>query len=56
MGDVAAKNRVPLAAGERNTTIWEFREYTDKGGVHFVRPDVALAGGISQLKKIAAIA
>lgn len=56
MREVAQKIRVPLAAGERNATIWEFREYVEKAGVHFVRPDVGLAGGITQVRKIAAIA
>jgi len=56
MGEVAQKIRVPLAAGERNHTIWEFREYVEKAGIHFVRPDVSLGGGITHVKKIAAIA
>lgn len=56
MGEVAEKIRLPLAAGERNHTIWEFREYVEAAGIHFVRPDVSLAGGISHVKKIAAIA
>ena len=55
MGEVAQKIKLPLAAGERNHTIWEFREYSE-AGVHFVRPDVSLAGGITHVKKIAAIA
>jgi galactonate dehydratase len=56
MGEVADKIRLPLAVGERNHTIWEFREYSETPGVHFVRPDVSLAGGITHVKKIAAIA
>ena len=56
MGEVAERLRIPLAVGERNATIWEFREYSMLPGVHFVRPDVGLAGGITQVKKIAAIA
>ena len=56
MGEVAKKIKLPLAAGERNHTIWEFREYVEKAGIHFVRPDVSLGGGITHVKKIAAIA
>jgi galactonate dehydratase len=56
MGEVADKIKLPLAAGERNNTIWEFREFSEVAGIHFVRPDVALAGGITHVKKIAAIA
>jgi galactonate dehydratase len=42
-GEVAAKCRVPMAAGERNTTIWEFREYVEQGGITHVRKICALA-------------
>jgi galactonate dehydratase len=45
-----------LALAERNTNIWEFREISDYPGVAIIRPDVGLAGGFTQLKKIAAIA
>ncbi len=55
-GEVAEKTRVPMAAGERNTSIWEFREYIEHGGVHHVRPDVGIAGGITQTRKICAMA
>jgi galactonate dehydratase len=55
-GEVATKARVPMAAGERNTTIWEFREYVEHGGVHHIRPDVGIAGGITHVKKICALA
>jgi len=56
LGEVAKKARVPLAAGERNTTIWEFREYIEHGGIDVVRPDVGIAGGISHVRKICALA
>jgi galactonate dehydratase len=49
MGEVAQKITLPLAVGERNNTIWEFREYSETPGVHFVRPDVSLAGGITHV-------
>lgn len=55
-GEVAEKVRVPMAAGERNLNIWEFREYIERAGVHFIRPDVGVAGGITQVKKICALA
>lgn len=56
LGELAAKARVPLAAGERNTTIWEFREYVERAGVDVVRPDVGVAGGITHVRKICALA
>jgi galactonate dehydratase len=52
----AAKVSLPVAAGERNTTIWEFAEYLERPGVAFVRPDVGIAGGITHVKKICALA
>jgi galactonate dehydratase len=51
-----AKTNLPVAAGERNTTIWEFAEYLERPGVAFVRPDVGIAGGITHVKKICALA
>lgn len=45
-----------MAAGERNATIWEFREYVERAGVQFIRPDVGVAGGITQVRKICALA
>lgn len=55
-GDIAKRLNVPLANGERFTTIWEFRELLEHGGPQYVRPDVALAGGLTHCKKIAAVA
>jgi len=52
----AAKACLPVAAGERNTTIWEFAEYLERPGVAFVRPDVGIAGGITHVRKICALA
>jgi len=56
MGDVAAKMRLPLAVGERNMGIWEFREYAQLAKPAFFKPDIAVAGGITGVKKIATIA
>jgi galactonate dehydratase len=55
-GEVAEKVSVPMAAGERNTTIWEFREYVERAGIHYVRPDVGISGGITHTRKICALA
>ncbi|MDA0232034.1 MAG: mandelate racemase/muconate lactonizing enzyme family protein [Chloroflexi bacterium] len=56
MGDVGRQVRLPLAAGERNNTIWEFREYCQQPGMAFLKPDIGLAGGFTHCKKIAAMA
>ena len=56
MGDVGRQIKLPLAAGERNNTIWEFREYCQQPGIAFLKPDIGLAGGFTHCKKIAAMA
>jgi galactonate dehydratase len=56
MGDVGRKINLPLAVGERNNTLWEFREYCQQPGVAFLKPDIGLAGGFTHVRKIAAMA
>ena len=53
---VAGRMAGPVAVAERNTNIWEFREFSDCHAVSILRPDVGLAGGFTQMRKIAAIA
>lgn len=55
-GELAKRFSFPLANGERMNTIWEFRDLLAAGGPQYVRPDLGVAGGITQVKKIAAIA
>jgi galactonate dehydratase len=47
---------IPLAAGERDRTIWEFMPYLQEKALDVLQPDVAHCGGISQMKKIAVLA
>lgn len=47
---------IPLAVGERSYNIFQFKELIDKKIASFIRADLSLAGGITQVKKIAAIA
>lgn len=54
--DVKRRVRVPLAGGERLYSRWDYREYLHKRCVDFIQPDVSHCGGISELKKIAAMA
>ena len=48
--------RTPIALGERLYTKWDFREVFDKGCADFIQPDVSHAGGILEMRKIAALA
>ena len=48
--------KIPLATGERLYTKWEFKDLIEKQAVAVVQPDSCQAGGILELKKIAAMA
>jgi galactonate dehydratase len=52
---LAAHTTVPLATGERLYSRWDFREVL-RTGVAVVQPDVSHAGGISEVRRIAAMA
>jgi galactonate dehydratase len=56
MKKIAAETSVPIATGERLFTVWGFREVLEKGIADIIQPDMVHAGGITQLKKIAAMA
>ena len=47
---------IPIAAGERNSHIWGVRQLIEREIVDVVQPDSGRIGGITQLKKIAAMA
>lgn len=47
---------LPLAAGERMTGLLGMRDLIEKELVDVIQPDTGRAGGISQMKKIAALA
>jgi galactonate dehydratase len=55
-GEIARRITTALANGERMHSIWEFRELLAGSGAQYVRPDVGLAGGLTHVKKIAAVA
>ena len=44
-----------IAAGERLYTRYGFREYIEKQVIDILQPDIGLAGGITEVKKIAAL-
>jgi galactonate dehydratase len=51
-----ATSRIPLAAGERMATIFGERQLIEEELVDVIQPDTGRAGGITQMKKIAAMA
>ena len=56
MAYVADKIGIPIATGERMTSLWEFQMLLARNAVQMVRPDVCIVGGISGARKIAALA
>jgi galactonate dehydratase len=56
MGYVASKVNIPIATGERFTSIWEFQMLLAREGAQLVRPDVCIVGGITGARKVAAMA
>jgi galactonate dehydratase len=56
MAYVASKINIPIATGERFTSLWEFQMLLARGGAQMVRPDVCIVGGITGARKVAALA
>ena len=56
MGEVAKKCNIPIATGERFTTIFEYQQLLEANAASYVRPDLCLCGGLSGCKKVAAMA
>jgi galactonate dehydratase len=55
LGDLCASTSLPIATGERLYSRWEFRPALD-AGIAVAQPDVSHAGGISETRRIAALA
>ena len=53
---IAQKIKIPIATGERFFTMQQFTTLLQRGAAQYVRTDVCLAGGLTNIKKIAAIA
>lgn len=54
--EIARHTTIPLATGERMFTRWGFKELLHAGYIDVIQPDVSHAGGIWELRKIAAMA
>ncbi len=50
------KGRTPIAVGENLHMSYAFENFIERGAVDFVQPDVARAGGITEIRKISALA
>ena len=47
---------IPIALGERLYSRWEFKPFFESGVVDIIQPDLSHAGGILEVRKIAAMA
>jgi galactonate dehydratase len=56
MAKVARSTSIPIATGERLTTVFDFTRLLEDGAAVYLQPDLGSCGGISECKKIAAIA
>lgn len=53
---LAGFSSVPLALGERLYSRWDFRPFFESGALDIAQPDLAHAGGLSEGRRIAAMA
>lgn len=53
---IAGSVATPIATGERLFSRWDFKNLLASGTVDIIQPDLSHAGGISEVKKIAAMA
>jgi L-alanine-DL-glutamate epimerase-like enolase superfamily enzyme len=56
LADVAARSPIPTAVGENSYFRWGFREICDRRAAAYLQPDVARCGGVTEFRKIAALA
>ncbi|WP_022891287.1 galactonate dehydratase [Agromyces subbeticus] len=55
IGRIAASTSIPIALGERLFSRWDFRDAL-QAGIAVAQPDLSHAGGISEVRRIAAAA
>ena len=56
MAEIQNNCNIPIATGERFTSIYEFQQLLEAKATSYIRPDLCLASGISGCKKISAMA
>ncbi len=56
MAEVQRAINIPVATGERLFTRWDYRALLEKQAARIIQPDICHAGGILELRKIAAMA
>ena len=56
MAEIQNNCNIPIATGERFTSIYEFQQLLEAKATSYIRPDLCLASGITGCKKISAMA
>ena len=56
IADVLRSSATPIALGERLYSRWDFKDVITSGVVDIIQPDLSHAGGITEVRKIAAMA
>jgi galactonate dehydratase len=56
LAQLAGMTSIPIALGERLFDRWDFKPIFERGIADIVQPDVSHAGGISEVRRIAAMA
>ncbi|MEC2324484.1 galactonate dehydratase [Lederbergia lenta] len=54
--EIAHATTIPIATGERMYSRWDFKKLLSDGYVDIIQPDLSHAGGITECKKIFALA
>jgi galactonate dehydratase len=56
LAQIAAQTHIPLALGERLYSRWDYKRLFELAVVDVIQPDLSHAGGISEVRRIAAAA
>src|SRR6185436_10442169 len=54
--EVRRASTIPIAAGESDSTCFDFQDLLRRGAVDVLQPDLAICGGFSEAQRIAALA
>lgn len=56
LAQIAELVSTPIALGERLYSRWDFKPFFERGAVDIIQPDLSHAGGLSECRRIAAMA
>jgi galactonate dehydratase len=56
LAELKAGCAIPFALGERLYSRWDFKPFLERGVADIIQPDLSHAGGISEVRRIAAMA